>query len=337
MIKVEALSKTFRVHQKSAGIKASIKSLFHREWRDVHALKEVSLTVEPGEIVGIVGANGAGKTTLTKLLSGVIYPTSGSASVLGYTPWERKIGYRRQMSLVMGQKNQLWWDLPAGDCFLLLRDVYEIAPRDYHERLDELSTLLEVKQLLSTQVRRLSLGERMKMELIAALLHQPKVIFLDEPTIGLDISAQRIVRSFLKEYQARHRPMMLLTSHYMQDISELCPRVVVIRQGSSVYDGALSYLLDTFAATRAVVASLGEIAGELPVEIAGVKVEITKDRSELVAHVERDAVPQFVQRLFELLPVKDLKVHPEDVSVVIERVMRHGMGSADSSPENYHE
>ena len=324
MIEVHSLSKTFTVHDKAPGLKASLAALFRRRWREVHALRAVSLTIEPGEIVGLVGANGAGKTTLTKLLSGVVYPSAGTARVLGYVPWEREIGFRKQMALVMGQKNQLWWDLPAADCFLLLKEVYEISDRDFKERLDELASLLEVSKLLRTQVRRLSLGERMKMELIAALLHRPKVVFLDEPTIGLDLTAQRAVRSFLKEYQARYKPVMLLTSHYMQDIAELCERVLVIRLGEIVFDGPLVQLQNEFAHTREVVASVHGLTTPLPEPLAGFPLEICTETQEIRGHIPRDQVPEFVSTLFSHFAIRDLAVHPEDIGLVIERVMRHG-------------
>ena len=326
MIEVKGLSKTFRVHDKAPGLRASLAALVHRRWRDVHALRSVSLTIHPGEIVGLVGANGAGKTTLTKLLSGVVYPTSGTARVLGFVPWERETDFRRQMALVMGQKNQLWWDLPAADCFLLLKEVYEIPDRDFEERLAEVAELLEVTKLLQTQVRRLSLGERMKMELIAAMLHRPKVVFLDEPTIGLDLTAQRAVRSFLKEYQRRHAPIMLLTSHYMQDIAELCERVLVIRQGEIVYDGPLTRLQNEFAHTREVVASVAGLDGELPPALRPYAIEISREAQEIRGHIPREKVPEVVTALFDAYAVRDLSVRPEDVGVVIERVMRHGIG-----------
>lgn len=325
MIRVSALSKTFRVHEKAPGLKASLAALVRRRWREVQALRSVSLTIAPGEIVGLVGANGAGKTTLTKLLSGVVYPTSGSATVLGFVPWERETAFRRQMALVVGQKNQLWWDLPAADCFLLLKEVYEIPERDFKERLDELTTLLEVTHLLRTQVRRLSLGERMKMELIAALLHRPRVVFLDEPTIGLDLTAQRVVRRFLKEYQQRYQPIMLLTSHYMQDIAELCERVLVIRQGEIVYDGALARLQNEFAHTREVVASVAEVNGALPAVLSSYAMVASPESQEIRGHIPREKVPEVVSALFERYAVRDLSVRPEDIGVVIERVMHHGL------------
>jgi len=201
------------------------------------AVKDISFSVGPGEIVGLVGANGAGKTTLVKILSGIVYPTSGDAKVLGYTPWERSSALRKQVALIMGPKAQLWWDLPAADCFLLLKEIYEIPKADFKKNLDFLVKVLGVSGQLKIQIRRLSLGERMKMELIAALLHSPKVVFLDDPTIGLDITAQRAVRKFILSYKQERSPAMILTSHYMEDIEELCERLIIIREGSIVYDG----------------------------------------------------------------------------------------------------
>lgn len=227
----------------------SIKSLFHREWIKKKALEGVSLEVKAGEILGLVGANGAGKTTLVKILSGIIHPDSGEASVLGYRPWERHLDFRRQISLVMGQKAQLWWDLPASDCFLLLRDIYQVTKSEFNIRLDELASLLELKALLHIPIRNLSLGERMKMELVAALLHRPKVIFLDEPTIGLDIMAQRALRSFIKDYSIRYQPAIILTSHYLDDISELCRDLVILREGQIAYKGRLEQLGPEFSDT----------------------------------------------------------------------------------------
>jgi ABC-2 type transport system ATP-binding protein len=325
MIEVNSLSKTFRVHEKAPGLRASVRALFKRKWKNVYALRDVSLNIDEGEIVGLVGANGAGKTTLTKLLSGVIYPTSGSAKVLGHTPWEREIAFRKQMALVMGQKNQLWWDLPAGDCFLLLKDVYEIPDAEFKSRLNETAELLEVDKLLKTQVRRLSLGERMKMELIAALLHNPRCLFLDEPTIGLDITAQRSVRRFLKEYQRLYRPVMLLTSHYMQDIAELCKRVLVIRKGEIIYDGPLAKLQSQYANTREVVACVDQIEQDIPSNISRYKIEILRETHEIKGHIPKDEVPEFVNALFSSYTVRDLAVHAEDISLVIEKVMRDGL------------
>nr|MBA2405692.1 ATP-binding cassette domain-containing protein [Bdellovibrionales bacterium] len=240
MIQVKNLRKTFTSHVKEPGLRGSIKSLFKRDIRTKDALKPLNLEIQPGEIIGLIGANGAGKTTLIKILSGIVHPTSGEATVMGHIPWQRSNEYRRQMALIMGQKNQVWWDLPALDSFILLKEIYQIPDAQYKYNIDFLSETLMIKDQLKTQVRKLSLGERMKVELMAALLHNPKVIFLDEPTIGLDISAQKAVRVFLRQYQKEFKPITILTSHYMEDIKELCPRIVIIKEGEFVYDGSLS-------------------------------------------------------------------------------------------------
>ena len=222
MIQANSIKKIYQIHEKEAGFKASLRSLFNRKWKDKVALNGVSLEVNEGEILGLVGANGAGKTTLVKILAGIIHPTEGEASILGFRPWERQNEFRRQIALIMGQKASLWWDLPAGDCFLLLKEIYQLSDSQFKESLDELSTALGVTDQLKTQIRRLSLGERMKMELMAALLHRPRVVFLDEPTIGLDLTAQKAIRNFLLDYRTRYRPAMILTSHYMEDIERRC-------------------------------------------------------------------------------------------------------------------
>jgi ABC-2 type transport system ATP-binding protein len=257
MIQVENLRKSFKVHKKEAGLKGSLKGLVSRKWEEKHALKGVNLTVKAGEILGLVGANGAGKTTLVKLLAGIVHPSSGKASVLGHTPWERDNRFRRQIALIMGQKAQLWWDLPAADCFLLLQEIYNLPDEQYKKSLDKLTNALQVQKQLNTPIRRLSLGERMKMELIAALLHQPKVVFLDEPTIGLDLNAQRAIREFLLDYRREHQPAMILTSHYMEDIEALCERIVIIREGEFVYDGGLRTVLTKYAGHKVITAKLG--------------------------------------------------------------------------------
>lgn len=234
---VEGLSKDFTYSKKETGLKNSIKSLFHTETHVKHAVKNISFQLEKGEIVGFLGPNGAGKTTTLKMLSGIMHPSQGKVSVLGYTPWERKNIFKRQISIVLGQKNQLWWDLPANESLFLNKCIYKIEDKRYNSLIDELSELLKVKDLLGIQVRNLSLGERMKMELIAALIHSPKVLFLDEPTIGLDIVAQKTIREFLKEYNRKEKTTVLLTSHYMNDIEDLCQRAIVINNGDLVYDG----------------------------------------------------------------------------------------------------
>ena len=238
IIEADGLTKTYRVFQKKDGLLGAVRGLFRREYKEVRAVDGVSFSIEPGEMVAFLGPNGAGKTTTLKMLSGLIYPTSGTAQVLGFTPWQRADAFRRQFALVMGQKNQLWWDLPAADSFQLHREIYSLPAAEFEQTLGELTELLGVEELTRQAVRELSLGERMKMELIAALLHQPQLLLLDEPTIGLDVVAQVAIQKCLREYHARRGVTMLLTSHYMRDVEALCSRVLVITHGTLVYDGA---------------------------------------------------------------------------------------------------
>ncbi|WP_240418570.1 ABC transporter ATP-binding protein [Paenibacillus periandrae] len=240
IIEVNGLSKSFSYYNKELGLKSSFSNLFRREKLIKDAVSNISFGIEEGEVVGFLGPNGAGKTTTLKMLSGILYPSGGSATVLGYTPWERKNDFKRQFSIVMGQKNQLWWDLPANESLYLNKCIYEVDDKQYNDTLGELSELLDVQHLLKVQVRRLSLGERMKMELIAALIHKPKVLFLDEPTIGLDILSQRKIREFFKYYNQDRKTTILLTSHYMNDIEDLCKRTIIINHGKVIFDGSLN-------------------------------------------------------------------------------------------------
>ena len=258
IIELEHLSKTYHVYQKKEGLWASLRGLFHREYREVRAVRDVNLSVERGEFVAFLGPNGAGKTTTLKLLSGVITPTSGTATVLGHVPWQRENAYRRRFALVMGQKNQLWWDLPAQESFRLHQQIYRIPAAQFQATIDELSELLDIGHLLKQPVRELSLGERMKMELTAALLHSPEVLFLDEPTIGLDVVAQHRIQSFLKDYQQRQQTTILLTSHYMKDVAALCRRVVIIAAGQVKYDGSLSGIVDRFSGHKVVTLTFAD-------------------------------------------------------------------------------
>ncbi|HWA24441.1 MAG TPA: ABC transporter ATP-binding protein, partial [Lacunisphaera sp.] len=239
MIEVENLTRVFRTYKKQPGFWGGVKGLVKREFEETRAADAVSFSIKEGELVGFLGPNGAGKTTTLKMLSGLIYPTSGKARVAGFDPSKRENAYRRLFALVLGQKNQLWWDLPAIESFTLLRAIYGLPPADFKATLDELVALLGIGGKLNVMVRELSLGERMKMELIAALLHRPRVLFLDEPTIGLDVVSQKAVRGFLRDYNRKHRTTILLTSHYMADISTLCERVIVIDHGKKIYDGDL--------------------------------------------------------------------------------------------------
>ncbi|MFQ3598168.1 MAG: ATP-binding cassette domain-containing protein [Chloroherpetonaceae bacterium] len=250
VIRVEHLVKAYKVFKKEEGVLGALKGLFNRRYEIKQAVDDVSFSIQEGELVGFLGANGAGKTTTLKILSGLLYPTSGTVEVLGYKPFERKNDFRKQFSIVLGQKNQLLWDLPAQDSFLLLKEIYEVPDAQYREQLAQLTDLLKVKDKLHVQLRRLSLGERMKMEFIGALLHKPKVLFLDEPTIGLDVVAQLSIRDFIKRYNHETKTTIILTSHYMQDIEALCERVMIIDGGKLFFDGALSDILDKFSSEK---------------------------------------------------------------------------------------
>ncbi len=325
MISVDKVCKTFRVHKKEPGLINSIKSLFVRNWQENKALKEVSLQVNEGEIVGLVGANGAGKTTLVKILSGIIHPDSGSVDVLGFNPWHRKSAYRKQIALVMGQKAQLWWDLPAADCFLLLREIYQIPQEQYNKNLSFLSETLNVEKQMHVQIRRLSLGERMKMELIATLLHNPRVVFFDEPTIGLDLTAQRAIRQFILEYRQAHNPAMIITSHYMEDIEKLCKRIVVLRNGAIVFDGKLNDIVHHFTTYKIVSATLkeGKEVSEftLPKELGSI---IKGEKGSVRIKARRESLAEAASFLLNQLPVNDITIQEEDISTIIEKVIREG-------------
>jgi ABC-2 type transport system ATP-binding protein len=260
MIEVRHLTRIFRTYKKQPGFWGGVKGLFHRKFEETAAAKDISFDIAEGEFVGFLGPNGAGKTTTLKMLSGLIYPTSGSARVAGFDPTKRENAYRRLFALVLGQKNQLWWDLPAIESFNLLRAIYAIPADQFKSTLDELLDLLDVRGKLNVMVRELSLGERMKMELIAALLHRPRVLFLDEPTIGLDVVSQKAVRNFLRTYNRRHRVTILLTSHYMADIKELCERVIVIHKGRKIYDGQLDRLEGSSRARKKIITFVPALA-----------------------------------------------------------------------------
>lgn len=321
MIQVSNLKKSFRVHVKKPGLWGSVRSLFYREWMEKHALKGVSFEVQPGEIVGLLGANGAGKTTLVKTLAGIVYPSSGKVKVLGHTPSDRKNEFRRQIALIMGQKAQLWWDLPAEDCFLLLREIYSIPRQKFHDKLHFLSEKLGISEQLNIQIRRLSLGERMKMELIAALLHEPRVVFLDEPTIGLDFTAQKAIRDFILQYRSQHQPAMILTSHYMEDIKALCKRIIIIREGEFIYDGPLQNIVNTYTKHKIVSLHLEkEISTQsIPYEIVTSKPQFLKIK------IPRDQVAPSINSLLQSLPVSDLTIEEQSIEDVIEALFRGEM------------
>ncbi len=315
VIEIRGLSKSYRVFQKQEGLGASLRSLFHREYRDVHAVRSIDLDVEKGEFVAFLGPNGAGKTTTLKLLSGVITPTAGEARVLGFTPWERDNEYRRRFALVMGQKNQLWWDLPAQESFALHQKIYRIDPAAFAATKSELVDLLGVEKLLGRPVRELSLGERMKMELIAALLHSPEVLFLDEPTIGLDVVAQHNIQKFLKHYQQVRGITILLTSHYMKDVAALCRRVVIIAGGRIVYDGSLDGIIDQFSNYKVVTLEFADERMPGDLSALGDVVEVAPPRVKL--EVDRSSIAVVLARVLDEYEIQDVSVEDPPLEEVI--------------------
>ena len=325
IIEIKNLAKSYQVYQKKEGLKASIGGLFKREYREVKAVDGIDLEVEQGEFVAFLGPNGAGKTTTLKLLSGVISPTGGEATVMGFTPWERLNAYRRKFALVMGQKNQLWWDLPAQESFRLHQHIYGIELSDFERTQNELCDLLDVTRLLGQPVRELSLGERMKMELIAALLHSPEVLFLDEPTIGLDVIAQHKIQKFLKHYQQERRITILLTSHYMKDIAALCQRVVIVANGKIHYDGSLEGIVDRFSSDKIVTLQVGntddfESLAQLPnvIEVQPPKVKF---------RVGRDDVARVLGGILSTRTVEDIVVEDPPLEEVIASVFLEASNS----------
>ncbi len=315
IIEIERLAKSYRVYQKKEGLLASLGGLFKRDYRDVQAVRQIDLTVEAGEFVAFLGPNGAGKTTTLKLLSGVITPSSGTARVMGYVPWERSNDYRRRFALVMGQKNQLWWDLPAQESFRLHQQIYEIESSTFDRVHDELTGLLDVRGLLGQPVRELSLGERMKMELIAALLHSPEVLFLDEPTIGLDVIAQHNIQSFLRHYQEVRGITILLTSHYMKDVAALCHRVVIVARGKIVYDGSLSGIIDRFSGYKMV--TLVFPSDELPTGLERFGEVISRQTPRVKLKVDRNGIGEVLSAILAENTVEDVSVEDPPLEEVI--------------------
>jgi ABC-2 type transport system ATP-binding protein len=324
IIRVRNLTKSYRVYRKGEGLRESLRGLFRREYREVHAVRGIDLEVAPGEFVAFLGPNGAGKTTTLKLLSGVIDPTGGEATVMGYVPWERKNEYRRRFALVMGQKNQLWWDLPAQESYRLQQQIYGVPPEQFRATLDELTSLLEVRPLLSQPVRELSLGERMKMELIAALLHSPDVLFLDEPTIGLDVIAQHNIQQFLRYYQEKRKITILLTSHYMKDVAALCKRVVVIAGGLIQYDGSLSGIIDKFSGYKIVTFQFAE--GHQP-NLSAFGEVVSETWPKVRLRIARSEVPRTLSSFLADHPIEDVAVEDPPLEDVIADLFRESSQS----------
>ncbi len=320
-IYVELLSKTYQVPEREGGLGAAIRGFFHRKYRPVQAVQQVSFDIQPGEVVGFLGPNGAGKTTTLKMLSGLVHPSDGKARVLDYIPWERKSGFLQSMTLVMGQRSRLSWDIPAADSFMLNQAIYRIPDAAYRQTLKELDDLLELAPIMRKPVRNLSLGERMKVELAAGLLHRPKVLFLDEPTIGLDITAQANIRSFLQEYNRRTGATILLTSHYMADVTALCERIIIIHLGRIKYDGGLNDLSRRIAPFKLVGVALGS---PCPCDLRpyGTPVAAMDHDGKQYVQVPAGDVTAITARMLADLPIHDLTITDPPIESVIERAFQ---------------
>ena len=322
MIEVDRLRKWYRVHRRAPGLGAALRSLFHRSYEDVKAVEGISFSISAGERVGFLGPNGAGKTTTLKVLSGLLHPTEGQVAVAGFVPRERARGFLEQITLVMGQKQQLLWDLPPSETFLLNRAIYDIPRKQYDATVAELTELLDLAPLLGKPTRQLSLGERMKCELAVALLHRPKVLFLDEPTIGLDVSMQATVRGFVRAYNERFGATVLLTSHYMEDVAALCPRVMVIDKGRLIYDGGLSDLVRRVRPDKRMLLRLSRPVERRDLEALGSVIE--HGDAEAIVQVSQDALQPAVARALSSLPLTDLTVEDPPLEEVMRDLFAQG-------------
>jgi len=323
-IRVSQLSKTFRVAVRPEGLRAALRSLLHPTYNDVKAVQGVSFTIETGQMVGLIGPNGAGKTTILKMLVGLMRPTGGEAEVAGYIPWQRNPAYLRRISMVMGNKSQMMWDIPPMDSFRVLGEIYGVPPAEFRRTVDELISLLDMEQLLTKPVRTLSLGERMKCELVGSLLYRPAVLFLDEPTLGLDVSMQIRLRRFLGEYNRRNGVTVILTSHYMADVLALCPRVILIHHGRVLYDGELNQLAQQLSPFKLLRISLhtekenGDLCLPSSVEL------LSHEPNHLTLRIPRADAPAITAQLLQTLPVADLTVEDPPVEAVIDQIYSEG-------------
>lgn len=317
VIQVTNLSKTYLVPVRQGGFASALRSLLIRENRQVKAVEDISFSMAAGEVVGFLGPNGAGKTTTLKMLSGLLHPTEGDVQVLGYTPWERDRGYLRQITLVMGNRQQLQWDIPCIDSFELQRAVYRIPRADYQNTVAELVELLDLESLLNKPVRNLSLGERMKCEIAAALLHRPKILFLDEPTLGLDVTMQRRIRNFVREYNQRYESTVLLTSHYMADVEALCKRIVVIHHGHLLYDGELVGLIERFSPHKTIALRL---ENGIQSDLSRYGEIVEQDGATIKMRVPKADTPSVTSRLLTDLQITDLSIEDPSIEEVIEQV-----------------
>lgn len=325
MIKVQNLNKTFKQYKKAPGLWGAFKSVFSRQFTDIAAVKDVSFEIQEGEFVGFIGSNGAGKTTTLKMLSGLVNPTEGTVEVMGYKPWKRERAYLKQIGLVMGQKNQLWWDLPARDSFELNREIYEIPKEQFRKRLDELVDVLEIGDVIDKQVRKLSLGQRMKCELVSSLLHNPKVVFLDEPTIGLDVVMQQKLREFFKDYNKRYNTTIMLTSHYMDDVKELCDRIIVLNEGVVVYDGDLEAMVKKYASHKNIHIVL---KSRVKLDnVHGYGEVVDTGTNHFTVSVSRKDVPAVSAKILQELRVEDLDIKELPLEEIVRRIFKQTKGT----------
>jgi len=317
-IQLRGLGKIYRVHERKPGMGAAVRSLFRRNWKDIPAVQNLSFDLRRGEMVGFLGPNGAGKTTTIKMLSGLLYPSSGEVRVLGCTPWRREREFLKRITLIMGRRNQLVWDVPAIDTFEFFRVIYDVPEPEYRRIFDELVDLLELGPLMHKPVRNLSLGERMKCELTAALLHRPDVLFLDEPTIGLDVLAQHRFRQYISEYNRRYEATVLLTSHYMGDVEALCQRVIFIDQGKLLFDGSLDALVERFLPYKTVQVRIKPGSGD--VDFSSYGEVVASERGMVTLRVTKEAAPRIVARLLNEITVQDLDVNNPPVTDVVKYI-----------------
>jgi ABC-2 type transport system ATP-binding protein len=333
VIRTQDLTKIYRVPEREPGLRAAARSLIHPTWREVPAVRQVNFSIQPGEMVGLIGENGAGKTTTLKMLCGLLHPSSGLAQVAGFTPWERRPAFLRRISMVLGNKSQMMWDIPPLDTFRVLGEIYAIPRAEVDRRVDELVDMLDLRELLTRPVRNLSLGERMKCELVAGLLHRPEVLFLDEPTLGLDVSVQARLRAFITDYNKRFGATIVLTSHYMADVTALCPRVILIHNGGILYDGALAELAQHLAPFKLIriTFSNGYNNGHKAEPPASFEHELPEG-AEILEHIDsgltlrvnRESAPEATAALLNRLPVLDLAVEDPPIEAVIDRIYREG-------------
>ena len=326
-IKVKDISKSFKTYNRDPGIIGALKSFVNRKYTNFDALKNINLNIEEGEILGILGENGAGKTTLIKLMVGLLHPTSGDINIDNYIPWNRNNDFLKMITVVMGQKNQLWWDIPASESFLLNKRIYQIDDISYNKILNEMVELLDVKDKLHTQVRRLSLGERMKMEIIASLLHKPKIIMLDEPTLGLDVMSQAKIREFVKYYNEQYNATFIITSHYMNDIDSMCKRVFVMNKGQGLYDGDFSALIKKINPTKKLLYTFEDTPNQQLINDLSLNFKFELDNNLLIAQLNDELLNQLLQKLFKISNAQSFLI--EDLPV--EETMR----SFFEKPEDY--